>query len=247
MTKMRTRTQGVIHYYKGRGDGRRHVDGDSGKFSLAATGMDFGEPASGPYEGLTQRHRGPGASSYWASFTHSQSVLRISTLVLIRKVRFSEIGSAEAIDRICNKAGSPGPPAGFSTPSRVEIGFWTHGSLKAAVWQWISRLRSEQQAGQDQQVEAGDREAHILLKMGQAFPGAASKTEDSLEPRDPTFDPGPKASQLPVDPTGTRHLLNLQPAFLSEGDVSDALALGPPQVALEAKHPSKLTCRGQRP
>ena len=153
-------------------------------------------------------------------------------VVLTRNVRFSEIGSAGARVRSCNKAGRLGPPAGFSTSLRGSTGFWTHGSLEAAVWQWISRLRSEQQAGQDQQIEAGDREAHILLKVGPALPGAASQTEDSLEHRDPTFDPGPKASQLPIDPTGTRHLLNLQPAFLGEGDVSDALVFGPLQVGL---------------
>ena len=68
--------------------------------------------------------------------------------------------------------------------------------------------------------------------MGPAFPGAASETEDSLEHRDATFDPGPKASQLSVDPTGPRHILNLQPPFLGEGDVSDALVLRPLQVGL---------------
>ena len=52
-----------------------------------------------------------------------------------------------------------------------------------------------------------------------------------------SFDPGPKASQLPVDPTGTRHLLKLQPAFLGEGDVSDALVLRPLQVGLGGEAP----------
>ena len=73
--------------------------------------------------------------------------------------------------------------------------------------------------------------------MGPTFPGAASKTEDSLENRDATFDPGSKASQLPVDPTGTRHLFDLQPPFLGEGDVSDALVFGLLQVGLGGEAP----------
>ena len=73
--------------------------------------------------------------------------------------------------------------------------------------------------------------------MGPAFPGAASETEDSLEHRDATFDPGPKASQLPVDSTGTRHLFDLQPPFLGEGDVPDALVLRPLQVGLGGEAP----------
>ena len=52
-----------------------------------------------------------------------------------------------------------------------------------------------------------------------------------------SFDPGPKASQLPVDSTGPRHIFDLQPPFLGEGDVSDALVLRPLQVGLGGEVP----------
>lgn len=78
----------------------------------------------------------------------------------------------------------------------------------------MSRLRSEQWEDENQQFEGGDRDRHVLLKMGPAFPGATAETEDALEHRDATFDPGAKASQLPVDSTQAHHLANLQPAFL---------------------------------
>ena len=71
--------------------------------------------------------------------------------------------------------------------------------------------------------------------MRPAFPGAASDSEDSLEHRDAAFDAGPETSQLPVHPTGAHHLIDLQPAFLGEGDVLDALLLGPLQIAAAGK------------
>ena len=92
----------------------------------------------------------------------------------------------------------------------------------------------KQQASQNQQVEAGDREIHVLLKVGPALPGAASDSEDSLEPRDATFDAGPESSQLPVDPTGAHHLRDLQSAFLGKSDVLDPLLQGTTSEAAKA-------------
>ena len=47
-----------------------------------------------------------------------------------------------------------------------------------------------------------------------------------------SFDPGPKASQLPVDPTETHHLFALHPPILGKDNVPDALVFGPLQVCL---------------
>ena len=95
--------------------------------------------------------------------------------------------------------------------------------------------RLRQQAGQNQQVEAGDREVHVLLEVRPALPGAATEAEDSLEHRDTTFDTGPETSQLPVDPTGAHHLIDLQSAFLGKGDILDPLLLGPGEIGATGK------------
>ena len=95
----------------------------------------------------------------------------------------------------------------------------------------------QQQTGQNQQADADDRAMHILLEAEPALPGAASETEDSLERRDTALNAGPKPEQLPVNPTGAHHLIDLQLAILGHGDVSDALRLGPLQIAAAGKTP----------
>ena len=52
-----------------------------------------------------------------------------------------------------------------------------------------------------------------------------------------TFDAGPKTPQLPVHPTGAHHLIDLQPAFLGEGDVLDAVLFGPLQIVAAGEAP----------
>ncbi len=98
-----------------------------------------------------------------------------------------------------------------------------------------SKPRSQRQAGENQQVEARDRELRILLKVRPALPGVASDAEDSLQHHDGAFDTGPEASQLPIDSTAAHHLVNHQPVFLGGGDILDALLLGPLQIGVAGK------------
>ena len=97
------------------------------------------------------------------------------------------------------------------------------------------KLGLQQQAGQNQQVEADDREVDVLLEVGPAFPGAASGSEDPLEPRDAALDAGPETAQLAVDPRRAHHLRDLQPAFLGKNDILDPLLLGPGQIRAAGK------------
>ena len=151
---------------------------------------------------------------------------RISELVLSRKVGFSGIGQPERVGRNRHQLArtAAGSRKFKSVENRSRI-------LKTRVRDRTSEIdpkpRLQQQAGQNQQIEAGDQEVDVLLKVGPAFPGAASDSEDSSAPRDAAFDAGPKVSQFPVHSTGAHHLIDLQPAFLGRGDILDPLLLGP--------------------
>lgn len=96
-------------------------------------------------------------------------------------------------------------------------------------------------------VAGHDGRMHVGFEGLKAAPSTPTESEASLEKGDDTFDAGSKGAQLPVNPGGLDHILDLQAAGLWKTTSSTPNSLMAARLWREAKPPSKHACHGTFP
>ena len=90
-------------------------------------------------------------------------------------------------------------------------------------------------SGQHQQIVGDDAAPYILFEAAPSRPGAAIKTEGSLQRGDSRLDAGAKVAQHLVDPGALGHLDHRKPSLLGEGGIPDFQPLGKVKVVPGSK------------
>ena len=100
---------------------------------------------------------------------------------------------------------------------------------KSGTWRLVS---ADEVTSQEEEVGGDHGGAHVAVEGASTLPGAATKTEDTLEEGNHAFNSGAEVSELAVHPGTGGHLVDSEAALLGEDDVVHAALPGIFEIVL---------------